>query len=312
MYSLDENIVNQFKSQKNPYLAEKDYLECMILDKLFAEPYFHDNFVFAGGGTITKIYRMGNRIGQDIDLALVDFDETPINSNQLKKFRKRFTNFVFTDLNIHVSACLEQIGDFSMITDHQLRKQNDTHTGAASPTLHVSYSSVLNPNITGTISIEFIPRHYDLKSIQHGSVTPFSTKTTMSSDVPSVHYAQTFWDKVYALHTIHEIGVMRAGLSNHYYDVANLSKSVNLDETQNMLLSVDKYQRQFTMRKMKPLESVHDVRLIPASVDDMKRLSVDYQCLKGRVIGNIESWPHVLMTINKLNKNIQQLQEKQL
>lgn len=32
----------------NPRMAEKDYLECLILDKLFNDPYFQDNFVFAG------------------------------------------------------------------------------------------------------------------------------------------------------------------------------------------------------------------------------------------------------------------------
>ena len=306
MYDSDRYIKDSFKSANNPLLAEKDYLECLILDKLFTDPYFKDSFVFAGGGTITKIYKMGNRIGQDIDLALVDFNDDPKNSSQLHRFRTRFTKFVFNDLNTRVSATLKQIGDFKIITDHEYRAQQDIHFGAASPTLHILYQSEFNQN--GDINIEFIPRHYDTDTIQHKAVTPYSTGETMTSDVPSVHYAQTFWDKIYALHTIHEIGVMRPGLSNHYYDVANLSKSVNLGETQNMLLSVAEYQQTFTTRKMTPLTSVHDVKLLP-SAPDMKRLSIDYQHLRGRFINNMEPWPRVLMTINRLNKNIKTLGE---
>ena len=307
MYDNDKYIIDSFKSAKNPLLAEKDYLECVILDRLFDESCFKDNFVFAGGGTITKIYKLGNRIGQDIDLALTDFNENPANSSQLHRFRVRFTKFVFNDLNDKVSATLKQIGDFQVITDHQYRANNNIHYGAASPTLHILYQSEINPK-GGDINIEFIPRHYDANAIQRKPVTPYSTGTTMSSDVPSVHYAQTFWDKVYALHTIHEIGMMRPGLANHYSDVATLSKNVDLCKTQNMLLSVAEYQAKFTTRKLAPLTSVHDVKLMP-TVSDMKRLSVDYQNLQGRFIRNAESWPCVLMTINKLNRNIKTLKE---
>ena len=59
---------------------------------------------------------------------------------------------------------------------------------------------------------------------------------------------------------------------------------------------------------MTPLTSVHDVKLLP-SAPDMKRLSIDYQHLRGRFINNMEPWPRVLMTINRLNKNIKTLGE---
>jgi len=311
MYDNDKNITDVFKSAKSPLLAEKDYLECLILDNLFSDPYFKDNFVFAGGGTITKIYQLGNRIGQDIDLALTEFDTNPQNSSQLHRFRTRFTKFVFNDLNIKITGTLSEIGEFSIITDAQYRAQNHITTGCASPTLHVIYSSQINPTIKGDINIEFIPRHYSPESIQHGPATPYSTGIQMTQDIPAVHYAQTFWDKVFALHTIHEIGVMRPGLANHYSDVANLSKSVNLDTTQDMLMSIADYQRQFTTRKMTPLKSFRDVKLLP-SVPDMKRLSIDYQQMQNRFIGDkVESWPRVLITINRLNRNINTLQEKQ-
>lgn len=311
MYSVDENTLNQFNQQRNPILAEKDYLECAILDKIFSDPYFHDSFVFAGGGTITKIYQIGNRIGQDIDLALTEFDTNPQNSSQLHRFRVRFTKFVFNDLNIKVTAALSEIGDFNIITDAEYRIQNNITTGCVSPTLHVIYDSEIDPEINGDINIEFIPRHYSPAAIQHKPATPFSTGIQMTQDIPAVHYAQTFWDKVFALHTIHEIGVMRPGLATHYTDVAHLSKCVNLNETQDMLLDISEYQRQFTTRKMTPLKSVRDVHLLP-SVPDMKRLSIDYGQMQNRFIsGNIETWPRILITINKINRNINKLQEKQ-
>ena len=311
MYDSDKYLLDSFKSAQNPQLAEKDYLECMILDRLFEEPYFKENFVFAGGGTITKIYRMGNRIGQDIDLALVNFEENPQSHNQLQKFRKKFTKFVFEDLNIKVQAIAKHIGTFEVITDIEniTKTVGQQNTCVPSPTLHLSYYSELDPNIKGTINIEFIPRHYDTGEIYHKSATPYSTGLTMNNDIPTVHYAQTFWDKVYALHTIHQIGLMRQGLSNHYYDVASLSKNVNLGKTQHMLFSIAEYQQQFTTRKLTPLQSVTDVKLMPKCESDIKTLSIDYQKLRGRFICDAEPWPRVLMTINKLNKSIQTLKE---
>ena len=306
MYYTDKYITDSFRSANNPLLAEKDYLECMILDRLFDEPYVKSNFIFAGGGTITKIYHLGNRIGQDIDLALTNFNEDPANHSQLHRFRVKFTKFVFTDLNMKIQSTLKQIGDFSIITDRQLRAQNNIKTGCASPTLHVSYISDLNPQFVGCISIEFIPRHYNSDSIKHGFCKPYATNFEMNTDIPAVHYAQTFWDKVYALHTIHEIGVMRPGLAHHYYDVANLSTKVDLNKTQNMFTSIAKYQQQYTTRKLPPLTSITNVHLMP-SVPDMKKLSVDYGNLTNRFIGTMEPWVRILVTINKINKNIKTL-----
>ena len=51
MYDINTDIYDAFRRQKNPFRAEKDYLECVILNRLFEEPYFYDNFIFTGGGT---------------------------------------------------------------------------------------------------------------------------------------------------------------------------------------------------------------------------------------------------------------------
>ena len=92
MYEVKREILDSFCLAQNPLAAERDYIECNILNQIFQFPYFCNNFVFTGGGTISKIYHMGNRINQDIDLACFDFKEVaPTRSvGQLSKFKDRF------------------------------------------------------------------------------------------------------------------------------------------------------------------------------------------------------------------------------
>jgi len=308
MYEIDKDIFDYFRHEKNPIMAEKDYLECVILDRLFSDSFFKNNFIFAGGGTITKIYKIGNRIGQDVDLVYTDFEDLPLDrgTKKLNNFKDKFNNFVFNDLNTKVNQTMKEIGDFTILTDRQVRASQIVKQGRAQPTLYVYYSSNLNPNIEKCINIEFIPRHYDAISLDQGYVIPYSLGTLMPVKIPTVHYSQTFWDKIYALHTIHQIGAMRPGLAHHYYDVANLVPCVKLKQTKNMFKSVEKYQQTYTTRKMPLVQSISGLDLMP-STQDLQKLSTDYQNMSGRFIGRMDSWANIITILNMINKTIKQL-----
>lgn len=308
MYEIEQGASDCFRHEKNPIMAEKDYLECVILDMLFSDSFFKNNFIFAGGGTITKIYKIGNRIGQDVDLVYTDFEDLPTNrgTNKLKKFKDKFNNFVFNDLNTKVNQTMKEIGDFTILTDKQVRASQIVKQGGTQPILYVYYSSNLNPNIEKCINIEFIPRHYDKNAIDYGYVIPYSLGTLMPVKIPTVHYSQTFWDKIYALHTIQQIGAMRPGLAHHYYDVANLVPCVKLNQTQNMFKSIEKYQQIYTTRKMATVESVSDLNLMPCNAD-LCKLSADYQNMSNRFIGRMDSWSNIMITLNMVNKTLQEL-----
>lgn len=308
MYEVDHDIFDSFRHEKNPIMAEKDYLECVILERLFDEPFFKQNFVFAGGGTITKVYKIGSRIGQDIDLAFTDFEDLPETrgTKKLNNFKDKFIDFVFNDLNKEVTKAVKDIGEFTIITDRQIRASQPIKTGRALPTLYCSYTSNLNPKINKCINIEFIPRHYDPESIENHAVVPYSLGTPSTTEIPTVHYAQTFWDKIYALYTVHQIGVMRSGLAHHYYDVANLAPCVKLDQTQNMFKSIEKYQKVYTTRKMESPEHLCDLEIMPTN-DDLQKLAEEYSNMSNRFIGRQETWNNILCSLQTLNKNIKSL-----
>ena len=308
MYEIDYDIFDSFRREKNPIMAEKDYLECVILDRLFNEPFFNKNFVFTGGGTITKVYKIGTRIGQDIDLAFTDFEDLQENrgTKKLNNFKDKFNNFVFNDLNKEVTKVMKSIGHFTIMTDRQMRASQPVKIGRALPTLYCLYSSNLNPRIEKCIDIEFIPRHYAPETIEYRAVVPYSIGAPTSMEIPTVHYAQTFWDKVYALYTIHQIGVMRPGLAQHYYDVANLAPCVKLDQTKDMFQSIEKYQKTYTTRKIASPERICDLELLPAE-EDLSKLSTDYSNMSNRFIGRQESWQNIICALQTLNKNIKSL-----
>lgn len=308
MYDIDYNIFDSFRHEKNPIMAEKDYLECVILDRLFDEPFFKKNFIFAGGGTITKIYKIGSRIGQDIDLAFTDFEDLPETrgSKKLNNFKDKFVDCVFNDFNKEVTKVVNTIGHFTIITDRQLRASQTIKQGRALPILYCSYSSNLNPKIEKCINIEFIPRHYDSETVEYHSVTPYSLGTPSTTEIPTVHYAQTFWDKIYALYTIRQLGVMRPGLAHHYYDVANLAPCVKLNQTQNMFKAIEKYQQLYTTRKMTSPERICDLEILPTE-NDLQTLASEYSNMSNRFIGRQETWNNILCTLQTLNKNIKSL-----
>jgi len=308
MYEVDNYIYDAFRHEKNPIMAEKDYLECLILDRVFNDSFFSKNFVFAGGGTITKVYKIGNRIGQDIDLAYTAFEDLPEKhgTRALNKFKKNFNDFVFNDLKDKACNVMKDIGKFTVVTDSQIRASQPVKQGRAQPTLHILYSSNVTPSAQKCIDLEFIPRHYKPETVDLRSVVPYSLGTPTSKEIPTVNYAQTFWDKIYALHIIHQIGLMRPGLAHHYYDVANLAPCINLEKTQYMFKEIEKYQQTYTTRHIISPERTSDIDLIPQT-SDLQLLEKDYANMQNRFIGRSETWPNIMTSLIALNKNIKTL-----
>jgi len=311
MYDINTDIYDAFRRQKNPFRAEKDYLECVILNRLFEEPYFYDNFIFTGGGTVSKIYKIGTRIGQDIDLAFRDFEDLPEtrSTRKLTNFKIKFNDFVFDDLKPRVAKIMKDIGDFTIITDKQvLLTQTTGKRRSALPTLYIFYDSNLMPKNPMCIDLEFIPRHYRSEVIEYHSVVPYALQTPVSPKIPAVHFSQTFWDKVYALHVIHQKGLMRSGLSTHFYDVVNLAPSVKMNQTQHMFKSIEKYQAIYTTRDIEPVEDICKLNLMPKT-EDLTELEKDYSGMSNRFTGRPESWQDVVCALREVNMRIRNLNQ---
>jgi predicted nucleotidyltransferase component of viral defense system len=187
-----------FATQNNPSMAEKDYLECKILEQIFHDPFFANKFVFAGGGSITKSYSFSPRIGQDVDLAYNEFTDLSDtrSKKQLNTFRKNFKSFVFDILTPHINAIINKNNCFNILTDREQRALHNQEQWLSSPTIHIFYQSKFNKT-PEDIRIEIIPRKYPTENISFRSITPYSIPTMNIGNIPTIAYEQTFWITTY-------------------------------------------------------------------------------------------------------------------
>lgn len=308
MVKIGTGTYNILRKEPNPEMAEKDYLECLILDKLFSDAYICDNFVFAGGASLSKSYRMTNRIGQDIDLVCSDFDDIPDNHSrkQLDKFRKRFKATVFSDLKQKIGEVINKNQQFLIMTDGDWRGLKNTEQFMTSPTLHLMYKSEFSTNL-GHLCIEIIPRKYPVSSITYSDVIPYSIGQSIG-DIPTVRYEQTFWDKVYALHSnsVAARPHFNQFFSRHYYDVATIASRIDLPATWDMLLDIERHQAKYTLKHIAPLKSFNDVHLLP-DADTLHKLGVDYAAADDRFLTAHDDWNQIVHKLEKLNRKLKTL-----
>jgi hypothetical protein len=308
-------MTNILYEQKHLYttdvkMAEKDRLECRILSELFSDGYISENFVFAGGGSLSKAYRLSPRIGQDIDLACSDFEELPDNrtGNRLRRFNDKFKEFVFDVLKPKFNYIINQDQRFLIVTDREWRSLNNNEQWLTHPVLHILYKSEHDTS-TQELCIEIIPRQYQKSAISYKTVVPYSTGVALNTVIPTAAYEQTFWDKIFALHCNSVAARPRFDqcYSRHYYDVAILAPRVVLDATQNMLTDIAKYQARHTTRGISPDIKTCDINLLPNDAV-LYKLEDDYtQMAAKRFIAPAESWNTIVQKLQSLNQDLKTL-----
>lgn len=301
---------NIFRTASKPRMAEQDFLECNILDQLFQDPFINDNFVFAGGGSITKAYNIGARMGQDLDLACIHFDEVPANrsQNRLLKFKRKFKEYVFRDLRQRIQKIVNQDNQFMIVTDREWGNNilENKEQFLSSPTLHLLYKSAFGTDL-GHICIEVIPRKYLPETVLCRNVVPYSIPRPIGQ-IPTVAYQQTFWDKVHALHStaINTAPNVSEYFSRHYYDVAQMSAHIDLSESYYLLDNIAQHQKRYTTRNIPEIAAPTDIELIP-DAKTLSALGTDYQNMAGAFIGTPDSWDSIVQQLHRLNTQIKTL-----
>ncbi len=305
MKHINAKLRHTFNKTTNPRLAEQDYLECVILNKLFQDEYIAENFIFTGGATLSKSFSIGGRIGRDIDLALINFTDIPADRSkkQLSNFKKRFKRFTFGDLKDKIVQTINSDNQFQIITDHDWPSPENTGRIASSPALHMLYQSEFG---TGHLCLEIMPRRYRASAITCRALLPYSTETAFGN-IPTVSYEQTFWDKVFALHSNARSTTPHCdkSYSRHYYDVAALTPFIDLDKTHDLLTDTIEYQTRHTTKAI-DLQSARNAILVP---DDktLYKLADDYYAMSGTFTSAQTSWNTIVQTLQNLNRDLKSL-----
>lgn len=310
MCIIMKNRYDIFADTPNPAMAEKDYLECTILDKLFQDKFFAENFVFAGGGSITKAYAFSPRVSQDLDLACTAFYDIPDapSRNQLKKFRKRFKTFIFETVAPRITALIAADNKYQIQTDREHCIKCNKEQWLSSPTIHIFYNSVFC-DTPEEIHIEIIPRKYSPSELSFHSITPYALPGTQFGRIPTVAYEQTFWDKVFALHSnaISARPHTDAFYSRHYFDVARLADRVDLGKTAHMFSNIAQYQEKYTTKRLGTDISPCDAILIP-SEPVLYALESDYDNMAQQTFTAPKtSWNLIVQRLEQLSQDLKKI-----
>ena len=308
MIQKNSEIFKAIKAAPNPLAAERDYMECRILDTMFADTSLQDFLIFSGGATLTKSYNICPRISHDLDLVTTDFTEVPSDRsiNQLKKFHKHFKEFVFDELRAKINYAINQDKRFMITTDREWVALHNPEQRVSFPTLHLLYTSALN-NSFEDICIEITPRLYDESAISYQAVTPYSIRTPMR-EIPTVAYEQTFWDKVFALHCMatHGLPRNRFFISRHYFDVAQMADKVNMAETYHMFKDTIAYQNKYTTKEIAPISAAADIHLVPG-VETLSFLGTEYAKHDGEFLNTPPQWGNIVQKLTELKSRLNNL-----
>lgn len=285
----------------NPLAAERDYMECCILDAMFAAASVRDCMIFSGGATLSKSYNICHRISHDLDLVTTDFSDLPTDRThrQLMKFKQRFKEFVFDEMRSEINYTINQDKRFMLTTDREWRALHNPEQRLSYPTLHLLYTSSLN-NSFEHICIEITPRIYDASAISYQAVTPYSVGIPMRA-IPTVSYEQTFWDKVFALHSMALGGLPRNRffISRHYSDVATMADLVSIDKTYHLFSDTVAYQAKYTTKDIPAIPTAADICLVP-DAGTLTVLSGEYAKHSDQFLTSPQPWTDIVTTLQAL------------
>lgn len=309
MVKIKNEVLQACQRTNNPKMAERDYLECVVLDKLFQDEYVKSNMVFAGGGTLTKAYCLSDRIGQDIDLACSDFTEVPDtrSKKQLSTFKRRFKEFVFDDIRPRFEQVLDYGAGFKIMTDRDWHSLRNEQQFMSSPTLHLLHPSAFTSDFLH-ICVEIIPRKYGQSITEVQTVMPYALNGVAFGEIPTVAYEQTFWDKVFALHSnaLAAVPHFDEGFSRHYHDVATLSPFVNLSRSVHMLHDISAHQQRYTTKDIGIIQSAGTIQLLPDE-STLCKLGDDYYAMSGAFNKMPDQWGQIVQMLRKLNQKLKTL-----
>jgi len=119
--------------------------------------------------------------------------------------------------------------------------------------------------------------------------------------VPTVAYQQTFWDKVFALHSFAQSGLPRNRffLTRHYYDVAHIAPYVNLQKTYHMFRDTVAYQTKYTTKDIAPIESSADIHILPDN-ETLAKLGTEYAGMNKSFLKTPPQWAQITDSLTKL------------
>lgn len=228
-----------------PYVIEKDFWVCFLLDLIFNRLDIEMDFMFKGGTSLSKCYKLINRFSEDIDLSLLrdrlgfsgkNAPETaPSRTQAERRIRDlKQTGIEFVKEQLHPALyklICENSGkeDISLEINPDngediffnyprvLSEENYSELEYILPRVQIETGTKSTFHPTETISIKsYVAENFEKLFDNH------------SFDVIALKPDRTFWEKVTAIHALNNRNdPERIGdrISRHIYDIHEISGS---------------------------------------------------------------------------------------
>ena len=218
----------------DPRAIEKDMWVSSLLQIVFDLPYA-DKFVFKGGSSLSKIWKLIHRFSEDIDLAidrsLFGF-EGDLKKKQLKKLRKESSLFVKDRLAIDIAKSLNQynLDGYCDVIPEPNGEGDGTYPEPRK--IHIAYNSVfdtgdgyLRPEVLLEVGARSLFEPTSQATVKSMISETSEIKTSIADTMITCAVPQkTFLEKAFLLHELFttEMGLKANRKSRHLYDLEHM------------------------------------------------------------------------------------------
>lgn len=216
------------------YAVEKDWWVTMTLKALFNTS-CGKYLEFKGGTSLSKGWKLIDRMSEDIDLALShNFFALPTDNNtQLKNLRKKSRRFITDELAGELELCMKalELKDFIVVSVTEDGTGNPISTDADPTVLLVDYrpiSDFASPYVPSRVKVEIsclsMDEPFEMKNICSMISSSFPAEDEDSgSIIPVVLPSRTFLEKAFLLNEEFQKDKPRSlRMTRHLYDLEHL------------------------------------------------------------------------------------------
>lgn len=308
------------KKGMNPAIVEKDFWVCIVLDHLFHNCKWKDDFAFKGGTSLSKAYKLIKRFSEDIDLILdwrileygIDEPWEDRSNTKQQKFIADSRDRLFSFLKESFVGVLKQ--ELQDALGQPIKVEIDENDDGI---VNFVYPSIYtDPAILQVIRLE-LGALASWTPTQVAEITPYVAEEyprifeKKSTSVLTTTAERSFWEKATILHQEAfrpESSLIPARYSRHYYDLYCMAETDIKERAiaqPDLLEEVARFKDKFYPRKWAryDLAKIGTLRLTPAK-HSLERLRNDYTSMRDMIFGDYPSFDEIISGIQKLEGEI--------
>jgi hypothetical protein len=319
-----------------PVIIEKDFWVCWTLRRLTTTPELKDHITFKGGTSLSKAYGIIQRFSEDIDLTirrdapLIDKVASPMEPDISGKERERRTKalkaaaqaYVETVAMSALTNAIEAALGIAEVWSVELDPDDkDGQTLLFNYPRTSGWGNNWGSAWGGDAGTDYIKPRIKLEYGARGEPEPFEARAIMpylaeefpdelpasETLVPTLSVVRTYWEKATLLHALHHKGVLRDGLSRHYYDLFMLDRAdVTADALSHpeLLAAVVRNKNLMFADKAASYDTavIGQLRLFPTGMTEA--LASDYNAMADMFMAAPPSLPELLEAIDGLEKRL--------